>query len=104
MMTETQRQKCRTIFEHYGVKGQRRQLVEECAELIKAVSKFERACEGGDFRAARDELLGELADVKIMLMQFEEGFFGREAVSAEVDRKLGRQMRRIRDEKAARDT
>lgn len=99
-MKDTQRQKCRAIFEHYGVKGQRRQLVEECAELIKAVSKFERACVGGDFRAARDELLGELADVKIMLMQFEEGFFGREVVSAEVDRKLGRQMRRIRDEKA----
>lgn len=98
-MKETQRQSCRAIFEYYGVKSQRRQLVEECAELIKAVSKFERACEGGDFRAARDELLGELADVKIMIAEFEEGFFGSEAVSAEVDRKLGRQMRRIRDGK-----
>lgn len=96
-MTETQKQKCRAIFERYGVQSQRRQLVEECAELIQAISKFERACEGGDFRAARDELLGELADVKIMIAQFEEGYFGSEAVSAEIDKKLGRQMRRIRD-------
>ena len=103
-MKDTQRQKCRAIFEYYGIQSQRRQLVEECAELIKAVSKFERACESGDFRAARDELLGEIADVKIMIAEFETGFFGSEAVSAEVDRKLGRQARRIRDEKAARNT
>lgn len=99
-MKPTQKARALEIFEHYGLESQFGQLTEECAELIQAVNKFKRACRGGDFRAARDELLRELADVKIMLMQFEEGFFGREAVSAEVDRKLGRQMRRIRDEKA----
>ena len=103
-MKPTQKARALEIFEHYGLESQFGQLTEECAELIQAVNKFKRACRGGDYRAARDELLGEIADVKIMIAEFEEGFFGSEAVSAEVDRKLGRQMRRIRDEKAARNT
>lgn len=103
-MKPTQKARALEIFEHYGLESQFGQLIEECAELIQAVNKFKRACRGGDFRAARDELLGEIADVKIMIAEFEAGFFGSEAVDRVVDAKLGRQARRIRDEKAARNT
>lgn len=57
--------------EHYGYEAQSNQLVEECAELIQAVSKYRRA-------AAKDEdekliafsnLVEEIADVEIMLEQ-----------------------------------
>lgn len=38
-MTDFQREKCREIFEHYGFINQRDILIEECAELIQAISK-----------------------------------------------------------------
>ena len=40
-MTEEQIVKAFKILNHYGEKKQRRQLVEECAELIQAVKKWE---------------------------------------------------------------
>jgi NTP pyrophosphatase (non-canonical NTP hydrolase) len=91
---------CRRIFEHYGIQSQRRQLIEECAELIQAISKFERKAERFDksFMQARDELLGEIADVKIMIEQIELCCFGREAVAEVVEQKLRRQIARFEEE------
>lgn len=46
-MTEEQKSKCKDIFLHYGIASQRRQLIEECAELIQALTKYERKFETG---------------------------------------------------------
>ena len=62
--------------EHYGYVAQSNQLIEECAELIQAVSKYRRAVErvgepvSEDKKAiALDNLIEEIADVEIMLEQ-----------------------------------
>lgn len=57
--------------EHYGYEAQSLQLVEECAELIQAVSKYRRvAAKGEDEKLiALGNLIEEIADVEIMLEQ-----------------------------------
>lgn len=57
--------------EHYGYEAQSNQLVEECAELIQAVSKYRRAeAKGEDEKLiALCNLVEEIADVEIMLEQ-----------------------------------
>lgn len=60
--------------EHYGYEAQSNQLVEECAELIQAVSKYRRARGTGQEtplkeQVALDNLIEEIADVEIMLEQ-----------------------------------
>lgn len=62
------------IAEHYGYEAQSNQLVEECAELIQAVSKYRRARGKGQVttekeQMALDNLVEEIADVEIMLEQ-----------------------------------
>ncbi len=59
---------------HYGYEAQSNQLVEECAELIQAVSKYRRvtAVHPVDVDkkvVALDNLIEEIADVEIMLEQ-----------------------------------
>ena len=74
---------CKSISElnketakHYGYEAQSNQLVEECAELIQAVSKYRRATAGVGQPVAEDKkaialenLIEEIADVEIMLEQ-----------------------------------
>ena len=75
----------RKVWEHYGEEAQTKKLVEELAELITAIARE-------DTRAVREEL----ADVKVMIMQFENGM--------EIDTlpimnyKLHRQLARIENE------
>lgn len=63
------------IAEHYGYEAQSNQLVEECAELIQAVSKYRRASalrrgySVERHQIAYDNLIEEIADVEIMLEQ-----------------------------------
>ena len=67
-MTEKQTEKALEILNYYGDQKQRRQLVEECAELIQAVTKLERAQESGDIGKITEktlELVGELVDGRI---------------------------------------
>ena len=61
---------------HYGYEAQSNQLVEECAELIQAVSKYRRATvdvgqplEDYKKTVALENLIEEIADVEIMLEQ-----------------------------------
>lgn len=61
---------------YYGYEAQSNQLVEECAELIQAVSKYRRAVTGIGQPTAEDQkevalenLIEEIADVEIMLEQ-----------------------------------
>lgn len=75
----------RKVWEHYGKEAQTKKLVEELAELITAIARE-------DVRAVREEM----ADVKVMIMQFENGM--------EIDTlpimnyKLHRQLARIENE------
>jgi NTP pyrophosphatase (non-canonical NTP hydrolase) len=64
------------IAYHYGYESQSIQLVEECAELIQAVSKYrrataERAQPLADYRKTLvlENLIEEIADVEIMLAE-----------------------------------
>ena len=65
-------QDIKEIADHYGYDTQSGQLVEECAELIQAVSKLRRAILARD-GAKQLECVGaieeEIADVEIMLEQ-----------------------------------
>ena len=100
-MTPENQVKCRKIFEHYGIGAQRRQLIEECSELIQAICKFERAAVDygkASFDEARKNLLSELADVSIMLEQFKLCCTGIEALDREISAKLDRQIGRIESE------
>ena len=56
---------------YYGYEAQSNQLVEECAELIQAVSKYRRAAAKGEDEKliALCNLVEEIADVEIMLEQ-----------------------------------
>lgn len=57
--------------EYFGYEAQSNQLVEECAELIQAVSKYRRAAAKGEDEKliALSNLVEEIADVEIMLEQ-----------------------------------
>ncbi len=61
---------------YFGYEAQSNQLVEECAELIQAVSKYRRVTTGvglpvADYKktVALDNLIEEIADVEVMLEQ-----------------------------------
>ena len=65
-------QEAKKIAEHYGYDAQSNQLVEECAELIQAVSKYRRAKATGvqpTLNLVFENLVEEIADVEIMLEQ-----------------------------------
>ena len=62
------------VANHFGYEIQSEQLVEECAELIQAVSKYRRARGTGQPIALSEEaafgnLVEEIADVENMLEQ-----------------------------------
>lgn len=86
----------RAIARHYGEENQLRQCQEECAELIAAINHYERALASGDeekIAKAREAVLGEIADVQIMLDQARD-FFGEDTYDMEY-LKLQRQWDRI---------
>lgn len=103
-MNEAQKEKCRAIFEHYGIIKQKRQLIEECAELIQAITKLERAGEVGDsveIYKATLNLREEIADVEIMLEQIKGApeVYCQWSYQKIIDYKLDRQLGRIQEEK-----
>ncbi len=91
-MTDEQKLICDEIVKHYGFEIQRDILVEECAELIQAVSK----CKRNNVEVS-DNFLEELADVSIMIEQMLVALFTNEIVTYQkhISRKLDRQIRRI---------
>lgn len=108
-MNKEQTEKALKILEHYGAEKQRRQLVEECAELIQAVTKLERAQESGDVGKITEkvlELVGELADVRIMLEQITASLFqdvSKSMIYEQMEYKLQRQLDRIERERTAKN-
>ncbi len=108
-MTEKQTEKALEILNYYGDQKQRRQLVEECAEVIQAVTKLERAQESGDVGKITEkvlELVGELVDVRIMLQQITMSLFqdvSKDMINEQMEYKLQRQLDRIERERAAKE-
>lgn len=72
-------------IEKYGNAAQLRQLQEECAELIVAVSHYFR-----NRKTAREELIEEVADVTIMLMQLTPPLNYTDELTDMIDHKLER--------------
>lgn len=65
-LTELQRKQSQ-LMEHYGKDRQLEKLVEECAELIKAIMKTKT----NKVSYIDDDVLHEMADVKNLIQQFE---------------------------------
>lgn len=82
----------RNIAEHYGLRIQMRQLIEEMAELTQVICKAERY----DLDTVREHLVEEVADVQVVLEQviYLLGDNRIEQIRAE---KIARQKRRIED-------
>lgn len=78
------------IAEHYGLRSQMRQLIEEMAELTQVICKAERY----DLDTVREHLVEEVADVQVVLDQviYLLGDNRIEQIRAE---KIERQKRRI---------
>lgn len=85
------------IIRHYGTEHQKDILIEECAELIQAVEKSRRQPDAPELTS---DMVEEMADVYIMIMQFESimGPYWSGVFDRTVEDKLVRQMDRIREE------
>lgn len=85
-------EKAHTIIRHYGAKHQLLKLAEECAELTQQCMK----CFDLDLQYGED-FIEELADVKVMLMQFESILSPAFAEMYEriITEKLDRQLKRM---------
>jgi len=82
----------KTIADHYGLRTQMRQLIEEMAELTQVICKAERY----DLDTVRDHLAEEIADVWIVLEQVDY-LLGDNEVQRIKAAKIERQKRRISD-------
>ena len=63
------------IAKHFGLKNQQAKTIEECSELIQAISKLQRfdKCDNTlrcNYHDLYNDIYEELADVIIMLFQF----------------------------------
>ena len=93
-------EQARQILQHYGIMHQKSKTIEELAELIVALQKD--ILEGKESHSRA--VLEEIADVHIMLTQMLDDEGDKTLVSLIVDKKLKRQMRRIKAEKDNRKT
>jgi len=82
----------KTIADHYGLRTQMRQLIEEMAELTQVICKAERY----DLDTVRDHLAEEIADVWIVLEQVDY-LLGDNEVQRIKAAKIERQKRGISD-------
>lgn len=87
--------KAHTIIEYYGARHQLIKLCEECGELIQQAAKC--ADKETDYN---EDMISEMADVKIMLAQFESILTPAFAELYEkiIREKLDRQLERIESE------
>ena len=75
----------------YGVEPQRKMAIEEMAELMNALMKFDRG------RNTVDDIIEEIADVTIMMSQLAI-IYGQKAVQLQIDYKTQRLARRLNKE------
>lgn len=83
------------ILNHYGILHQKSKAIEELAELIVALQKD--ILEGKEQHSRA--VLEEIADVHIMLTQLLDDESDKTTVSLVINKKLKRQIRRIKAEK-----
>lgn len=83
------------ILRYYGLRHQKIKAVEELAELIVALQKDILSGNEG----LSQDVLEEIADVHIMLTQLLDDDSYKTEVSLIVDKKLKRQIQRIKKEK-----
>ena len=85
------------VIARYGADAQAMVHMEECAELIQAVSKMRRAANAGkDDYAARYNLVEEIADCLICMKQMQEIYgISDHDIQLMVDRKCRRQEARL---------
>lgn len=95
-MTFEHTKMCKAILEHYGLSLQLRKLVEECCELGQAAMKYDYKRNSSN----KNNLLEEIADVKIMIEQISSAIDGlsHEHINEIIDYKLKRQLERIKNE------
>ncbi len=85
--SEVQRKQIR-IMDHYGEDRQLEKLVEECAELIKAIMKS---------KTIDDNVVEEMADVKNLLQQFElTQICLIDTIESVIESKVDRELERIK--------
>lgn len=94
------RGKLERITASYTFGQQRAVFIEECAEAIQASCKLERASNSSpeEYEQRRKALISEIADVIIMAEQMRI-YLGRDQVDAEIQKKIERQLDRIRAER-----
>lgn len=83
------------IITHYGAQNQLVKLCEECGELIQQAAKcYDRGI------PYNDDMIEEMADVKVMLLQFESIMHqpDRDLLDKIITEKLERQLERIDSE------
>lgn len=96
------------IANRYGYESQSRQLIEEMAELTVAINKLwrvERFCDRKNIMDVKGfsypetkEIIGEIADVEIMLAQIKHLLDCQDEVEQEKERKIFRQLERMKEE------
>lgn len=80
------------IIEHYGMDKQLEQLIEECGELIVAISKFKRSKS-----FTMQDVIEEMADLENLIEQFKEKHeFIKDGVYRFKTFKVNRELDRIR--------
>ena len=93
-MTKEQNLKAMHTLQYYNGEKQMLKCVEELTELTEAIMKHVNK---GDNRAA---IFEEIVDVEIMIAQMKVILpYGEDAYDVEIDRKLDRQLERIRSGK-----
>ena len=95
----TRQEKIEHIARHYGVDHQCKKCVEEMAELTQALCKYTDIESCAEAKACRESIIGELADVRVMVQQIEYLLCCGNEVEATIDYKLDRQIERIKREK-----
>lgn len=78
----------------YGTQAQVDMMIEEMSELTKALLKWRRAKGAGLFEA-RNNIIDELADVRIMCRQMEILFQAEDEVEKQIGFKVMRQKNRL---------
>lgn len=94
------------IADHYGFAKQATQTMEECAELIQAITKLHRALRCGydtpvTPQDAKDRIVEEIADVFICVTQLCYLLGCGEQVDEIINYKLNRQLERIKNKAPA---
>ena len=86
-------------IETYGAKAQVDMAIEEMSELIKALLKYRRATDMQK-PTAREDIIDELADVKVMTKQLEMIFNAEKETQNRIDYKVSRQIQRLEQKEA----